>query len=404
MSMRKQLYEWNINRQVNGFPLTDPSQGTTFEQIAGIPFSIFTGGIGNNITMPAATTATQFVTIDSVRGSPSYFLSGAAVLGVYNTAASAAFDTTALARNTNATFTGGITSINTAGVPGAALPIATLPAPTSNTGTGSGADFQLRLDLGGTGPIGSFRVNNNGTDGGSGYQVGDVLTWDEAAIVSSSLTSAGSITGVVPGGSDLIYTIQASDLESYTNQTEIPYQGSAANPAYVPGYVAPTTPPREPNPVLSFQTTHVNPYTSIAGPLMFMQVVINTTSYFDETDGTVGPGLPGSSSPYPETSSMRASFDFETPIYILPGQQWDVKVTVYNDSRNTIGDPTRTYNYTGTSGSVEVTEPEDLQCLVQYTLYDGPDALIATKLVEMGVAVRPENVDWYKRQLLEGTI
>ena len=76
MSMRKQVYEWNINRQVNGFPLTDPSQGTTFEQIAGIPFSIFTGGIGNNITMPAATTATQFVTIDSVRGSPSYFLSG----------------------------------------------------------------------------------------------------------------------------------------------------------------------------------------------------------------------------------------------------------------------------------------------------------------------------------------
>ena len=84
MSMRKQLYEWNINRQVNGFPLTGPAQGTTFEQIAGIPFSIFTGGIGNNITMPAATTATQFVTIDSVRGSPSYFLSGAAVLAAYN--------------------------------------------------------------------------------------------------------------------------------------------------------------------------------------------------------------------------------------------------------------------------------------------------------------------------------
>ena len=106
MSMRKQLYEWNINRQVNGFPLTGPSQGTTFEQIAGIPFSIFTGGIGNNITMPAATTATQFVTIDSVRGSPSYFLSGAAVLGVYNTAASAALDTTALASSTGLTFTG----------------------------------------------------------------------------------------------------------------------------------------------------------------------------------------------------------------------------------------------------------------------------------------------------------
>ena len=137
---------------------------------------------------------------------------------------------------------------------------------------------------------------------------------------------------------------------------------------------------------------------------MFMQVLINTTSYFDETDGTVGPGLPGSSSPYPETASMRASFDFETPVYILPGQQWDVQVTVYNDSRSTIGDPSRTYNFTNSDPSIGITNTEDLRCLVQYTLYDGPDALIATKLVEMGVAVRPENVDWYKRQLLEGTI
>ena len=406
MSMRRQLYEWQINRQTNGYPLANPTDGTTFEQIAGIPFSIFTGGIGNNITMPAATTATQFVAIDNMRCSPSFFLSGAGVQAVYNTAASAAFDTSQLVRNTNATYSSGITSITTAGVGGADLPTATLPAPTSNTGSGSGASFQLRLDLGGTGPISSFRVNNSGTEGGSGYQVGDILTWDEAAIVSSTVTggSGGSITGVVPGGSDLTYTIQASDLQTYTNQTEIPYQGSAANPAYVPGYVATTTPPREPNPVLSFQTTHVNPYTSIAGPMMFMQLLINTTSYFDETDGTVGPGLPGSSSPYPESAACRSTFDFESPVYILPGQQWDVQVTVYNDSRNTIGDPTRTYNYTGTSGSVEVTKPEDLQCLVQYTLYDGPDALIATKLVEMGIAVRPENVDWYKRQLLEGTI
>ena len=85
-------------------------------------------------------------------------------------------------------------------------------------------------------------------------------------------------------------------------------------------------------------------------------------------------------------------------------QQWDVQVTVYNDSRSTIGDPSRTYNFTNSDPSIGITNTEDLRCLVQYTLYDGPDALIATKLVEMGVAVRPENVDWYKRQLLEGTV
>jgi hypothetical protein len=129
-----------------------------------------------------------------------------------------------------------------------------------------------------------------------------------------------------------------------------------------------------------------------------MQVVINTTNYFDETDGTTGPGLPATSSPCPETTACRTSFEFESPIYILPGQQWDVRVALYNDSRADIGSTIKGYN--GESG-VGV---EDLCCLVQYTLYDGPDALVANKLVEMGVAVVPENVDWYKRQLLEGTL
>ena len=39
---------------------------------------------------------------------------------------------------------------------------------------------------------------------------------------------------------------------------------------------------------------------------------------------------------------------------------------------------------------------------VSYTLYDGPDSLIANKLLEMGVSVNPGNVDWYKRTLIGG--
>jgi hypothetical protein len=34
-------------------------------------------------------------------------------------------------------------------------------------------------------------------------------------------------------------------------------------------------------------------------------------------------------------------------------------------------------------------------------LYDGPDALIANKLLELGVTINPNNVDWYKRTLIE---
>jgi hypothetical protein len=51
---------------------------------------------------------------------------------------------------------------------------------------------------------------------------------------------------------------------------------------------------------------------------------------------------------------------------------------------------------------VGVATSDAVACFVKYTLYDGPDALIANKLLEMGITVNPNNVDWYKRSLLEG--
>ena len=47
------------------------------------------------------------------------------------------------------------------------------------------------------------------------------------------------------------------------------------------------------------------------------------------------------------------------------------------------------------------TTTEVVACFVKYTLYDGPDALIANKLLELGVTINPNNVDWYKRSLIE---
>jgi len=393
MSMRRQLYEWQINRQTNGYPLASAADGTTFEQIAGIPISIFTGGIGNNITMPAATTATQFVAIDNMRCSPSFFLSGAGVMAVYNTAANAV-DVTSLNAIGNVN-TGAVTSTNFG--PGGLFNLITsgtiagevIGAPFSNSGVGTGATFRISANNAGGGVATIYGVN---FFGGSGYAVGDTLTWRGLADVVANTSATG-----LGGGSaaDLSFTVKAGDLATYTTVSQIPFTGAQPNPIYSPDAVLPE---------LTFQTTHVNPFTSIAGPMMFMQLLINTTSYFNETDGTVGPGLPGTASPCPEMASCRSTFEFESPVYILPGQQWDVQVTVYNDSRSTIGDSSRTYNFTNSDPSVNIANPEDLCCLVQYTLYDGPDALIASKLVEMGVAVRPENVDWYKRQLLEGTI
>ena len=38
---------------------------------------------------------------------------------------------------------------------------------------------------------------------------------------------------------------------------------------------------------------------------------------------------------------------------------------------------------------------------MKYTLYDGLDALIANKAIEPGLTINPNNVDWYKRSLIE---
>ena len=42
-----------------------------------------------------------------------------------------------------------------------------------------------------------------------------------------------------------------------------------------------------------------------------------------------------------------------------------------------------------------------LQAFIKYTLYDGPDALIANKLLEMGIAITPDAVDNYKQKVIE---
>jgi hypothetical protein len=127
-----------------------------------------------------------------------------------------------------------------------------------------------------------------------------------------------------------------------------------------------------------------------------VQVRINTTDYFQNPDVTDQAGVPGLASPYPRgaplpkagatgnttdvSTSVLPSFTLYPSIYVLPGQTFDV---LYRSG-------------------VGVATTDAVACFVKYTLYDGPDALIANKLLEMGITVNPNNVDWYKRSLLEG--
>ena len=126
------------------------------------------------------------------------------------------------------------------------------------------------------------------------------------------------------------------------------------------------------------------------------QVRINTTDYFQNPDVTDSVGIPGFASPYPrgsvntavapataalanDASALLPSFSLYPDVYVLPGQTW----TVIYQARDTVA--------ADFAAAV----------FVKYTLYDGPDALIANKLLEMGITVNPNNVDWYKRTLIE---
>ena len=136
-----------------------------------------------------------------------------------------------------------------------------------------------------------------------------------------------------------------------------------------------------------------------------VQVRINTTDYFQNPDITDQDGVPGLASPYPRgTSSNGAisdgagninvvagdnvlpSFSLTPEIYVLPGQTYSVLYTSAQDG--------------GVVGGA-ITSCTSVACFVKYTLYDGPDSLIANRLLEMGITVNPSNVDWYKRSLLE---
>ena len=124
-----------------------------------------------------------------------------------------------------------------------------------------------------------------------------------------------------------------------------------------------------------------------------VQIRINTTDYFQNPDVTVQGGVPGLASPYPVGSSTDggetsdnclSSFDLYPDVYVLPGQTWTVLYKCL----------------TAISGGATASSTS-VAAFVKYTLYDGPDALIANKLLEMGVTVNPNNVDWYKRTLIE---
>ena len=145
-----------------------------------------------------------------------------------------------------------------------------------------------------------------------------------------------------------------------------------------------------------------------ASPLIggAVQIRINTTDYFQNPDVTDMVGIPGLASPYPRgansavalasatagafqasiTDNILKSFDLYPDVYVLPGQTFQILYTPL---------------VTTPAAADAATSTAVVSAFVKYTLYDGPDALIANKLLELGVTINPNNVDWYKRSLIE---
>lgn len=134
---------------------------------------------------------------------------------------------------------------------------------------------------------------------------------------------------------------------------------------------------------------------SLGGPRAYMQFYVNTTGYFKDPDGVARDGIPGNVAPYPLTEQFNACNDrVQTPVYILPTQTWDLRLTCYNDNQSATGQETY----------IQVTELGKLQAFFKYTLYDGVDCLIALKLLEQNITITPENVDTFKKNLFSQNV
>jgi len=123
------------------------------------------------------------------------------------------------------------------------------------------------------------------------------------------------------------------------------------------------------------------PVVTAGGNETAVQIKINTTEYFLNPDGSATFGIPGRAAPYPRSNNFYQTFFLDPEVYVLPGQNWEI--LLYNGNAN-----------------ITTTYPMP-RVFVKYILYDGTDAVIANKLLEMGIAVKPANIDWYKRMLIE---
>jgi hypothetical protein len=75
---------------------------------------------------------------------------------------------------------------------------------------------------------------------------------------------------------------------------------------------------------------------------------------------------------------------------VLPGQTWGIEFAT-SETLNA-GNP------------VPTADTEIARAYVRYLLIDGPDMLIAMRLLEQNIPVSAETIQWFKRQLIRHSL
>jgi hypothetical protein len=144
----------------------------------------------------------------------------------------------------------------------------------------------------------------------------------------------------------------------------------------------------------SFLTTGIAPNRQLTSwlPNMFVNLIIDTTNYYQDPQNVYAVGISGLASPYPKQVSDEPYYELWPPVYVLPHQTVDVRYTLYNDITLSAG-----------AGSWDVIPLTTMiaAVYVEYTLYNGTDAMMAQKLIKLGIPVTVGSVENYRRMLLE---
>ena len=150
-------------------------------------------------------------------------------------------------------------------------------------------------------------------------------------------------------------------------------------------------------------------------PAATVQPWIETTKFFQNPDGSVADGLSGYTSPFIPTGGTTASpiglkqsyLLSESPIYVMPGQTWGVYWSLKGGSPVSIPSTTGPVTVDYTIDNALISSTGDLpipRVYLEYILFDGPDALIAYKLINNGYAPTVDAVQAYKRMLIKSKL